>query len=66
VQRSILEAGYMSGATPVPPRVAYALEWGTVDSPWLFAASARTPEEREALVRAFVAAAGSTPVAPAP
>jgi hypothetical protein len=40
--------------------VGYRIQWGRLDSPWLFAINADTPDNRDALLAAFVAAARST------
>jgi hypothetical protein len=37
--------------------VLHGILWGRVDSPWLFSAPADTPEHRDDLLRAFLAAA---------
>jgi hypothetical protein len=70
VLRTTMVGGEVEGGpwkgTPLPLRPRYHLGWGSVDSPWLFTASAWTPEEREAVVRAFVAAAGATAATPSP
>ncbi len=39
---------------------AYTLLWGRIDSPWIFSVTADTPENRDALLAAFVAAARVT------
>lgn len=37
----------------------YTMLWGRIDSPWMFSVQADTPESRDALLAAFVAAAKS-------
>jgi hypothetical protein len=39
--------------------VLYGIVWGRLDSSWLFFVQADTPEHRDALLTAFVAAAGT-------
>jgi hypothetical protein len=39
--------------------VLYGIGWGRLDSSWLFFVQADTPEHRDALLTAFVAAAGT-------
>lgn len=48
-------------ATPAIERPIYTLTWGEIESTWIFSAAATTPEDLEALVIAFVLAAGSRP-----
>lgn len=43
--------------TPVISEPLYTLAWGDIDGGWIFMAAARTPEDRDALVAAFVTAA---------
>jgi hypothetical protein len=40
--------------------VGYRIQWGRLDSPWLFAINADTPDNRDALLTAFVAAVRQT------
>jgi hypothetical protein len=45
-----------------PERFAvYGTVWGSIDSPWIFSIQADAPENRDALLAAFVAAARSLP-----
>jgi hypothetical protein len=41
--------------------VGYRIQWGQLDSPWLFSVNADTPDNRDALLAAFVAATKSAP-----
>jgi hypothetical protein len=47
----------MSGSTE--RFLVYGMMWGRVDSPWMYSVQADTLENRDALLRAFVAAAKS-------
>lgn len=51
-------------ADPPVPVPMFEMRWGIASSPWVFTALATTPEDRDALVAAFVTAAGGTPEAP--
>ncbi len=48
--------------TPESPErfPVYTMLWGRIDSPWMFSVSADSPENRDALLAAFVAAAKAT------
>ncbi len=47
--------------TPISSRPLLTLSWGNTTSPWLFSATAPTPDDLDALVDAFVATAKSDP-----
>jgi hypothetical protein len=51
--------------TPSVTLPLYTLAWGTPESNWLFSAASFSPETLEALVIAFVQAAGGAPATPA-
>ena len=55
-RETVLEAAGSPERFPV-----YGTLWGKIDSPWIFSVQANTPENRDALVAAFVAAARSSP-----
>ncbi len=50
--------------TPTSSRPVFTLAWGYADSPWLFTAAAISPDGLDALVAAFVVAAGGQTVTP--
>ena len=52
--------------TPTITRPLFTLGWGNATSPWLFGATAFTPDGLDALIDAFVATAGSSPGTPPP
>lgn len=58
-------AGGERPGTPEASRVMFTLTWGEVDGGWMFTAAADSPEHLEALVVAFVAAAGGEAATPA-
>jgi len=50
---------YVFGSTVEEGRNSYVASWADPGGKWVFAVQAFTPEERAALIEAFVAAAGS-------
>ena len=48
---------YVFGSTIAEGRNSYVATWADPDGEWVFSVQAFTPEEREALIQAFVAAA---------
>ena len=55
----LASTGSVQDAPDAEPRTTYDAAWGDSDGGWLFAVSATTPEDREALASAFAAAVGS-------
>jgi len=53
----LVNTNSVQDAPDAEPRTTYDAAWGAADGGWLFASSAGSPEEREALAAAFVAAA---------
>jgi hypothetical protein len=53
----LVSTNSVQDAPDAEPRTTYDAAWGAADGGWLYASSAGSPEEREALAAAFVAAA---------
>jgi hypothetical protein len=55
----LVSTNSVQDAPDAEPRTTYDAAWGATDGGWLFVSSAASPEERDALAGAFVAAVGS-------